>query len=159
MATTSKQQILLSWQAPEFRHYPKNAAWYITLCIITALLIIFQVLQKDIFGAICLFIFGIFIVIFSRQRPRLVNIQLTTTGLVIDESFIPYKTVKHFWLVNNDNHQTLNVETTAYLNRTLIIQLEGQDPEKVRDIMAQNAPEHSATEETLAQRVMHRLKF
>ncbi len=156
---TQNEQTLLTWTAPEFRHYPKNAAWYITLSIIAALLIIFQVLQKDIFGAVCIFIFAMFVVIFSRQHPRLVTIRVTTAGLWVDESFIPYKTIKHFWVVNNDSHKTLNVETTAYLNRTLIIQLADEDPETIRTTLTGLAPEHAQTEETTAQRVMHRLKF
>ncbi len=153
------EHILLQWQAPEFRHYPKNAAWYLTLLIIAALIVTFQIIQRDIFGAVSIVIFAIFIFIFSRQKPRVVNIRLTTTGVGVDESFVPYKSVKHFWVVNNDNHRTLNIETTAFLNRTLILQLENQDPDTVRNIMVQLAPEHSETEETLAQRVMHKLKF
>lgn len=157
MAT--KQQTLLSWQAPEFRHYPKNAAWYITLIIVAVLIIAFQLLQKDIFGAISILIFTIFVIIFSWQRPRLINIRLTTSGVAVDESFIPYKSIRYFWLVNNENHRTLNMETTAYLNRTLILQLDDQDPEQVRETLVKSVPEHPKTEETLAQRIMHRLKF
>jgi hypothetical protein len=153
------EHILLAWQAPEFRHYPKNAAWYLTLLIIALLIITFQIIQKDIFGAVSIVIFTIFIYIFSRQRPRIVNIRLTTAGIGIDESFIPYKSVKHFWVVDNQNHRTLNVETTAFLNRTLILELADQDPDTVRNIMSELAPEHSETEETFAQRIMHKLKF
>jgi hypothetical protein len=154
-----KEKLLYSWQAPEFRHYEKNIAWYITLFVITGLIMAFLVMQKDIFGAISVFIFGIFIFIFSRQKPRDVNIYLTTEGIRIDESFIPHKSIKHFWVVANENHKTLNVETTAYLNRTIIIQLADEDPDIVRSTMAQLAPEHSEVNETFAQRVMHRLKF
>jgi hypothetical protein len=152
-------QIIHSWQAPEFRHYPKNLAWYITLIIITVLIIAFQVTQKDLFGAVSIFILGIFVFLFARQQPQEVEIHLTNKGLIIDDSHIPYSAIQHFWIVNNENHRTLNIETTAYLNRTLVIELENQDPEHIRGILVQTVPEHPSTEETFAQRIMHRLKF
>jgi|GEM_PF-545482 len=162
MAEKEQEAVILSWRAPEFRHYPKNTAWYVTLFLIMALIIAFFVLEKDIFGAICIFIFGIFVFIFSRQRPRMVNISLTTGGVAIDESFIPYKTIKHFWIVYNEQHRTLNLETAAYLNRTLILQFpedDSMDPRLIREALVQAVPEHDESEPTLAQRVMHRLKF
>jgi hypothetical protein len=157
-----EEQVILSWRAPEFQHYPKNTAWYITLFLLMTLIIFFFILQKDIFGAICIFIFGVFVFIFSRQRPRIVAVNLTTAGVAIDETFIPYKSIKHFWVVYNEHHRTLNLETTAYLNRTLIVQFpedDSIDPRLIRDVLVQAVPEHEETEPTLAQKVMHRLKF
>lgn len=151
--------ILFSWQAPEFRHYPKNTAWYITLAIVAALIIGFMLLQRDIFGAVCTFIFALFILIFSRQEPKIIDIKLTSEAIHLSDTAIPYKTIKHFWIVYNDSHQTLNIETTTYLNRTLIVQLGDQDPVAIREALLQLAPEHTETEATLAQRLMHRLKF
>lgn len=155
----AKAPTLFSWQAPEFRHYPKNTAWYITLVVIAGLIIGFFLLQHDYFGAACTVIFTLFVLIFSRQQPRVIEIKLTTESLHLGNNAIPYKTIKHFWIVYNDHHQTLNIETTAYLNRTLIIQLDGQDPVAIRETLLQLAPEHTETEATLAQRLMHRLKF
>ncbi len=153
------ERTYLSWEAPEFQHYPKNFTWYITLGIIVLLVLTFELLQKDFFGAISLAVIAVFIVIFAMHQPKRINIDLTSDGIHIENSFIPYEQMKYFWIVDNDNHRTLNLETTAYINRTILIELDSQDPDEVRDIMVQQVPEHSSTEETFIQRLIHRLKF
>jgi hypothetical protein len=155
----SSEDTIISWQAPEFRHYHKSAAWYITLAVIVVAIIAFQLVQKDIFGAVSIFIVALFVAIFSRQKPQIVNIALTSKGLYVGDNHIPYKAIRHFWVVHNQNHKTLNLETTTYLNRTVVLELEDQDPEQVRQILVELLPEHESTEETLAQRLMHKLKF
>lgn len=158
----SKEQLIMTWRAPEFRHYPKNVAWYTTLFIVAFFIIGFlAVVQKDIFGAVSIFILTIFVVIFSGQKPRDVQVAITDKGISLDETYIPHSTIRHYWVVDNEKHQTLNLETTSYLNRIIIIQLDGIDPNEVRDMLGQLVPHHPDLEatETVAQRVMHRLKF
>lgn len=149
----------LSWEAAEFRHYPKNMAWYITMGIVVLLILAFEILQKDFFGAISLAVIAIFIIIFAMHKPSVIKIELTSEGIHIERSFIPFAQMKYFWIVNNENHKTLNIETTAYINRTILVELENQDSDEVRGVMLQEVPEHSSTEETFVQRLIHRLKF
>ena len=152
-------ETLLSWQTHEFRPYAKNSAWYITFAIIVILIVVFMILQKDIFGAVSIAIIAGFVAAFSRQKPKVVTISLTDKGIKLDNMEVAYKEIRYFWIVDNDNHKTLNLETTAYLNRTLIVELDDQDPETIRGIMSQFAPEHDSNTETIVQKVMHKLKF
>jgi hypothetical protein len=149
----------LSWEALEFRHYPKNFSWYITMAVLVLLIIAFELLQKDFFGAISLGVIAIFIIVFAMHKPKMITIELTSEGIHIERSFIPYSQMKYFWIVDNENHKTLNIETTAYINRTILVELEGQDSNAVRQAMLRQVPEHSSTEETFIQRLIHRLKF
>ncbi len=153
------QEVYLSWEAPEFRHYPKNFGWYLTLLIVAGLVIFYQLLQKDLFGAFTVVVLTFFIWAFARQQPKTVTINITDKGLNIDDTHIPYHEIKHFWVVDTENHRTLNLETNAYLNRIVILQLEDQDPDELRDFLLEVLPEHPEPRETLVQRIMHRLKF
>ena len=125
------------WQAPEFRHYPKGYGWYFAL------------------GAISVMIVGYF----AKQQPQVVEIEITNKGIRYGAIIFPYKQIKHFWIVSNERHRTLNIHTTAWLNNMIILQLEDQNPEIVREYLINYLPEHTETEETTAQRLMHRLKF
>ena len=150
----------ISWQAPEFRHYPKNSGWYITLISVAVLLIFFFIIvERDIFAAVCLFVLTGLIVLFSRQTPKLVNVELNSTGVKFGNLHYPYKQIKYFWVVNNQNHKTVNFHTSAMVNNVLILELEGQNPDTVRNFLLRQLPEHHETEETTAQRFMHRFKF
>jgi hypothetical protein len=152
-------ETILEWQAPEFRHYPKNAAWFITYAIIVALLVAYEIVQHDWFGAISIIIIAGLFAAFALHKPKEVMIRLTTHGLHIDDTNIPYDNIRHFWIVDTENHKTLNIETTAYLNHQLSIELHEQDPDEVQEILEELLPEHEQTQETAIQKIAHRFKF
>jgi hypothetical protein len=157
---TAPNQNSISWQAPEFRHYPKNLGWYITLIAITILVdAFFIIVESDIFAAVSLSIIAALFIVFARQTPQTVTITLNSKGVDFGNLFYPYKQIKYFWVVNNQNHKTVNFHTSAFVNNILILELENQEPDRVRDFLIKHLPEHSETEETSAQRMMHRFKF
>ncbi len=149
----------IKWSAPEFRYYEKNVAWYITLIIIGGLVVSYFVYEKDIFAAVCIAILGILVGLFSLQEPKIVEVELSQTGIAFGNIHFPYKQLRHFWTVNNTTHRTLNIETSTVINHILIIELMDQDEEEVRQFLLKYLPEHHLTTETFAQRISHKLKF
>ncbi len=154
-----KYNVIIEWEAPEFKHYPKNAAWYITLCILASLLVGYQLWNKDWFGAISLGIIGLFVYAYSKHKPQIIPIQISDVGIHLNDFFVPYTHIRHFWIVDTDHHQSLNIETTAYFNHILSIELEEMDPELIREILQEALPENSELEATLAQKMSHHFKF
>ena len=152
-------ETIIEWQAPEFRHYPKNAAWFISFAIIVAMLVIYQVFQKDWFGAISVAVIATMFGIFAVHRPKMVTIKISTLGLHIDDTTIPFNNIRQFWIVDTEQHKTLNIDTTAYLNHQLHIELSDQDADEVQEILAELLPEKEDQQETAAQRIAHKLKF
>ena len=150
---------VFEWSAPEFRHYPKNPAWYITLIIVVALLVTYEVIAKDYFGAVSLVIVAGFVVFFGRQEPKAVPMEISDQGIHINEDLIPYQRIKYFWVVDDGVHKTLNFETTAYLNHLLTIELEDMDADEIRDFLIDVLPEHENTAPTIAQKVGHKIRF
>ena len=149
----------LSWQAPEFKTYDKTTGWYVTLISITILIVGFFIIQKDIFASITTAILGALVVIFSRQKPEIVTIELDHKAVKIGNIEIPYKQIKHFWVVHKEHHKTVNMETTTLVNNMIILELNGQDPEKVRMFLSQHLQKQDITDNTKNQRITHWLKF
>lgn len=159
MSTTNKNQNI-TWEAWEFQHYPKNIGWYVTVISISIIVIAFFIfIEKDIFAGVSLAIISLLILIFSKQLPQRVTIELTNKGVHFGNLFYPYKQIKHFWVVYNDRHKSLNFTTSAYVNNTLIIQLDEQKPEEVTEYLIQYLPEHTETQETITQKIAHHTKF
>ncbi len=152
-------ETIIEWQAPEFRHYTKSAVWFIMFAVIVAAIIIYMLVRKDFFGAITFAIISAFIAAFAMHKPKMVTIGITTHGIHIDDSHIPYTHIKQFWIVDNDHHKTLNIETTAYINHLLTIELHEQDSDEVQEILQELLPEKPTTHETPVQKISHRLKF
>ena len=148
------------WQAHEFKHYPKNLGWYVTLvCVFVLMAAFFVIVEKDIFAAVCLVLICFFIIIFSRKLPELVEIELNEHGIRFGNLTYPYKQLKYFWVVNNDRHKTINFHTSALINNVVILELEEQNPVEVRNYLLKFLPEHDQIHETAAQSIMHRFKF
>ena len=156
----AKNKNSLSWHASEFKEYEKNLGWYIAL-VACAILIMgfFVIVQKDFFAAITIGILTIMIVFFARQKPQVLEIQLNNKGVYHGQVHIPYKQIKRFWIVDKHPHRTLNLETSTYLNRLMILELDEQDPDEVREFLLEYLPEHEDSEPTFAQRVIHWFKF
>ena len=152
-------ETIIEWRAPEFRHYQKNAAWFITFGIIVAMIIAYQVFQSDWFGAVTIFIMAVLFGIFAMHKPKEVTVTLSTEGVHIDDSYIPYTRIKNFTIVDSENHKTLNLETTAYINHLLTIELAEQDPEEVREILGELLPENEIEGETMIQKISHKFRF
>jgi Protein of unknown function (DUF3093) len=152
-------KVLFVWEAPEFRHYDKTLVWYVTVILVTAALIFLEIYKNDFFGAVSLFVICLLFVLFAHRKPSLVTIQLTNTGVHMGRIHIPYKEIKKFWVVHTRHHKTLNLETTAYLQDLVVIQLGDQDSEEIREFLNIILPEHETPAPTFIQTIMHKFKF
>lgn len=151
--------IIFSWHAPEFRYYPKNPAWYITFVVVVVLLVIYQIFQQDYFGAVSLIVIAGLITAFARQTPKLITIDVSDQGIHINKDLIPYNRIRQFWIINDGTHKTLNLETTAYINHLLTIELEDINADELYEFLADVLPEHDNPSPTIAQHISHRFKF
>jgi len=156
---STQNQNSISWQAPEFRHYEKNAGWYITFAAIALLVTGFFIFEKDIFAAISTVLLAGIIWFFAAQKPQVVTVELNNQGIKFGSVFFPYKQLKYFWVVSNQNHKTLNFHTSTYINNVIILELMDEDPEQVRTFLLPHLPEHHETQETAIQKISHKLKF
>ena len=154
-----QNQNTINWEAHEFKHYPKTSGWYTALIVVAALTVAFFLLERDIFGAVSLAIIAALVFLFARQTPQTVTIELSAKGVKFGKLFYSYKELKYFWIVHDQNHRSVNFHTSALVNNTLILELDGQDPEAVRRFLLRFLPEHSETQATMAQKIMHKFKF
>jgi hypothetical protein len=90
----------------------------------------------------------------------MVEISLDDKGVNIGNITIPYKQMSGFWITTTDDAgSSINIETLGFLNRLITVELERQDPEEIRQFLAQFVPEHTAIKPTIAQRVTHWIRF
>lgn len=149
----------LTWEAPEFKHYEKSVVWYSLFFILLVLLVGYQILTSDYFGATTMIILGVLITLVSTKKPKTVTIELTSKGITLSELFIPYKHFQHFWVVDTPDHKTLNLEASTYLKQIVIVELMDQDPDEVRRLVAKHLEESEALEPSFSQRIAHMFHF
>ncbi|MBU6447596.1 hypothetical protein KGQ24_02010 [Patescibacteria group bacterium] len=151
--------IIHSWKTKEFEHYEKGSGWYLTFFIVSVMLIGYMFFQRDWFGGISLLVILAIAYLFSRQVPRDITVEITDRGIKINTTSFPYQTLRRFWIVDHSKASQLHVETTAYLNRFLVILLNGEDPAQIAAILRNYLPETRPNQETVAQRIARTLKF
>jgi hypothetical protein len=150
----------LSWQAPEFAEYQKHPLWFIAFGIFTALLVLFGIYTKSWSTAVTFLMFGIIGVIFAAQKPKTVQIKLTGNGVQINSTFYNYKVIKKFWIVYNPPAvKNLYFETTAYLNRTVKVELDHKDPRAVRDFLKRYLEEDLEANEDFSDVIARTIRF
>jgi hypothetical protein len=153
------QNTIAEWTAHEFQHREKGPGWYLTLAIITILIVGYLIIQHDYFAALTLFVAAVVIGYGASLYPDEVLIQITDEGIHIGESFIPYHNIRRFWLVDHPEAREIHLETTAYFNRHAIIQLADQEPRDIRRILRQHITETQPNYEKVSHRIGRKLRF
>jgi hypothetical protein len=152
-------QTLVTWDAIEFEEHEKGPGWYLTLLIVAALLVFYDLFTKDYFGAILLIIIAVIIYFYSKVKPEEVHVQITDGGLLLNDAFIPYSNMMHFWFVEHQHSPMLHIELDAYLNRYLVIHLHDQDKEEIRKVLSTYIKETDLDQEPFLHRISRFLKL
>jgi hypothetical protein len=143
---------LLSWKAPEYQYYERSRLWYMLMGIVSVSLIVYGILANSLsFSIVIVLLVGVF-TLTHKEKPKIVDIVITDTGLCFDHRFYPYEDLKIFWIIFDPPHvKTLNFRTSRISTRELGIQLGDQNPAEIRALLSTQMPEWKNRTETLSE--------
>lgn len=150
---------LMEWSAYEFEHREKSLGWYATFVIIALLFIAYELYQRDYFAALTFFIIAVIGFGFARMVPQELTVIISDKGINAGNFHIPYVNIKKFWIVDHSKARTLHLETTAYLNHFIIIQLGQVNSDDVRSVLVKYLPEGQPNRESIAHRLARHFHF
>ena len=157
---TPKTPEILHWKAPSHEAHQRSGSWYLIFAIISVGLMAFAIYDRSIITIITFALIILMIFVISTQAPREITCKITKTGISLGNTLYPYKTIKTFWIMYNPPEiKTLNFETTAYINNTIIVQLGNQDPVTVKLALSQYLLEDLNREESATDALARRLKI
>ena len=151
--------ILAEWTAHEFQHREKGPGWYLTLAVLAVLIVAYELIQRDYFAALTLFIAAVVIGYAASLYPDEITVSISDDGIHIGDSFVPYHNIRKFWIVSHDKANEIHLETTAYFNSHLIVQLAEEDPKEIREILRNYIPESRPNYEKVSHRISRRLRL
>ncbi|HEX6258734.1 MAG TPA: hypothetical protein VFZ48_04600 [Candidatus Saccharimonadales bacterium] len=95
----------ISWDAPEFIHHEKSAAWFgvFALVILAALSFVLLVMH-DYILAIVVTVMAIALFVFARRPLHMVRYTLSSKGLHIGQQFHPLTSYRAFGVVQDGEH-------------------------------------------------------
>lgn len=145
----NKKDIIISWTAPEYQHQEKSGAWYFGLFSISGLLILWSILTKNFLFTLIVAMTTVIIYLLNQRGPEMLDIAITPDGVKINDRLYSYdEDLRKFWIVYKPTEgvKTLNLDQKG-LRPTLVLQLENQNPLRIREILLKYLEEDVTREE------------
>ena len=142
---------LLAWEVDEYPRHERSRSWYILASVVGVALIIYSVATANFLFAVIILMLGIITLVSTFRDPERIEIVVTTTGVIVGNTFYEYKTVKDFSLVYRPPEtKILYMALDSLLHPILSVPLENTDPNAVRECLLPYCLENlSRTEEGL----------
>ncbi|MFA6028075.1 MAG: hypothetical protein WC752_04075 [Patescibacteria group bacterium] len=97
--TENRGKILLKWEVMEFEKYQRTFMWYFLMGGGALALFVYAIWTLNFLFAIIIVIIATIVIIHERRDPDRLLFKIMEDGIQLDETFIPFKEVKKFWLV------------------------------------------------------------
>ncbi|MCR4280219.1 MAG: DUF5673 domain-containing protein [Candidatus Komeilibacteria bacterium] len=141
-------QTLIAWAIPEYEQYDRGRLWYIIAGIVAALLLVYSFFSANVLFGLIIVIAGVTIFLMDRQRPALIDLHLTTKGIIAGQKFHDYTEIKSFYIIYNPEEiKKLFLEFHSVLKPRLNIELDDQNPNEIRTLLKQYIEEDLEKEE------------
>lgn len=152
---------IMSWSAPEFREVERGDAWALRGAIVAIMLVIFGIFTGNLpFAFIVLLISGLYYINY-KQKPRRIEIALTTSGIKIGDVFCAYQNIQTFWILYHPeiHVKRLHINLKAGFLRNIECELEDQNPVEVRMLLSAHIPESENKTEELTDKISRLLRL
>lgn len=150
---------ILRWEAPEFEYKEKSNDWYWILGIIAVAGALISILLNNVLFAVFIGMGAFIIGIFASKHPDILQIELNTKGIVVDDMFYPYRSLESFWVEDlEEGKERLFLSPKATLALQVVLPIENINPDLVREFLEQYVEEEEQRE-SLAERIMEFFHF
>lgn len=162
MATASSTDStpVLTWRAPEFFFYPKQASWFVIMLVVAAVLVLyFSFSSERSWTTVVLIAVAVFALWRNAShKPKNIAVQIRPDGVVIDNRFTPYKDLQAFHLTYHHEYTTIDWHKKGW-TIPLTALLADQDPNTVRSVMGRYLPEKTSETNFINDRISQFFRF
>lgn len=110
--TSAAPEQALSWQATEYIHHHKGAAWYVGVVVVIAVLLAVAVIFKLWLSIGVFTVMGLALIVYAHKPPRVLNYELDEDGVAIDTKHYPYKQFRSFGVISDVEWHAIDLEPT-----------------------------------------------
>lgn len=130
-------QVHFSWKFIEFPDYERTKRWYMTWLAFIALILLFSLLTANFLFALIILMAVMTFSLFHKTKGE-IDFKITEDGVVVNNRFFDYKELKNFFIIYEPPQiKTLYFEPKSLFSPRIPINLEDQDPVKIREILKQ----------------------
>ncbi len=128
----------ISWQAHEYFHQEKSTDWYWGLGIISITAAVLAIIFGNTLFALVIVLFAFAAGMQAHREPKLVRIELTHRGIIINHTLYPYATLESFWISEQHIHKPdpkILIKSKKALMPFIHLPVEEVNIEDVRDYL------------------------
>jgi len=149
---------IIYWSGYEHQHEAKSSDWFWALGIIAISAAITSILFGNVLFAILIMVAASTLGILATKEPEFVEFLITDKGLHVGDSFYEYSDIRAFWVEENEEENTLLVDTLKTFAPHLVIPINEVSPDEVRDMLSAFVHEEELTE-PISYKVLELLGF
>ncbi len=127
---------ILSWSALDFENDEDKARWLKLAALGSLFVFIGALWTKNFIAAITFFLLTFVIFINSRAEAKEIEIILTSKGIIAGEHNYFFGDLESFWIAEGKNPAVV-LKSKKFFMPYDEIYLNGQDPDKIREILKQ----------------------
>ncbi len=154
-----EDKVLLSWQSSSRQEHQRTMLWYILAGIVTVLLIAYSVITKSWSFTFLLVVSGGLYIALHRKKPKQVTISIKQLGFQYGEEFIPWSSIKGFWVLKHADIEELHIVRNAKMGNEISVSIKNMDTESIRGLLAQFTPELTDKHEKLFDKIIRICKL
>jgi hypothetical protein len=136
------ENILFSWQAPEFEAFEREKRWYLWVALILLIIIGYATYTNSPVMAITFILIGVVGYIYLNKEPRVLNFQITDKGISAGKDFYDFDSINSFWIFENSTpFDSLSLHTKNRLMSFIHIPCPEEASIKLRFLLREYIPE------------------
>ncbi len=141
-APSAYDEAILSWIAPETIKHDRGILWQIIITIIILASVGLSFYYNNATFAIAIIMFIVVYYLAHLEHPKDVEIKISNIGIKVGSRKYPYNRVKSFWVVYEPPYvKILYIRVTGEVVSDIAIQLDGQSPSPIRELLIEKIPE------------------
>ncbi|NQV78251.1 MAG: hypothetical protein HQ490_07855, partial [Lutibacter sp.] len=140
----------IAWRAPEYLQYKRGLTWKIIAAILIIAITGLGYMYVSWTFSLAILVFAIVYSLLDRKDPQIIDVIISDLGVKVGNKKYPFSKIQGFWTIYNPPYiATLNLRIKGHAITDVEIQLLGQDPSRVRDLLITKVPEYEGKDETL----------
>ena len=146
------RQILMEWETPEFIPTPRGKLWYIVAGLIMTSFVAYGIISDNLTMSIVFVMLAAVFMLVENRKPRMFKAVITDMGIECRGVFYPYHHINAFWVVYHPPVvQVLYLRIVEHRHyKHIRIELNGESPQAVRDLLLKEVPELEGAPEPLS---------
>ncbi|MEI7690089.1 MAG: hypothetical protein WCI63_00420 [bacterium] len=158
-AEESEEVVLLEWDALDREELKNRLLYFLGAGIIVLCLLAYIIYKKDYVGAVFLLVIFVAFVFYKLQKPKEIHYAFSNYGLFVNDKYYHYQEFHSFWFIDTKNQSHIHFLFNKKYLPKLIINLQEQENETVRNVIQNYLPEQEDVAEPIMDKIIRILKL